>query len=113
MTVAIYLIAILGVALLVVVHEAGHYFAARWFVMRVLRFSIGFGPGLGKDEARRSGTIYQVGVLPFLAYVQIAGMNPYEESDLEDPGSYANASLWGRIVTIAAGPLTNYLFESV
>jgi regulator of sigma E protease len=45
--------------------------------------------------------------------VQIAGMNPYEESDPKDPGSYANASLWGRIVTIAAGPLTNYFFASV
>jgi regulator of sigma E protease len=40
-------------------------------------------------------------------------MNPYEEQDENDKGSYANASLWGRIVTIAAGPLANYLFASV
>ena len=40
-------------------------------------------------------------------------MNPYEESDPKDAGSYANASLWARIVTIAAGPLTNYFFASV
>jgi regulator of sigma E protease len=57
--------------------------------------------------------VYQVALIPFLAYVQIAGMNPYEETDPKDPGSYANASLWGRIVTIAAGPLTNYFFASV
>jgi regulator of sigma E protease len=57
--------------------------------------------------------VYQVALIPFLAYVQIAGMNPYEESDPKDPGSYANASLWARIVTIAAGPLTNYFFASV
>jgi regulator of sigma E protease len=113
MTVARYLVAILGLALLMIVHEAGHYFAARKFGMRVVRFSIGFGPTLWKHKPKDSPTVYQVALIPFLAYVQIAGMNPYEESDPKDPGSYANASLWGRIVTIAAGPLTNYLFASV
>jgi regulator of sigma E protease len=48
-----------------------------------------------------------------LAYVQIAGMNPLEEIDPKDEGSYANASLIGRITTIFAGPLANYLFASV
>src|SRR5271165_4576142 len=113
MTVALTLVAILGLALLMIVHEAGHYFAARRFGMRVIRFSIGFGPTLWKHKPKDSPTVYQVALIPFLAYVQIAGMNPYEESDPKDPGSYANASLWGRIVTIAAGPLTNYFFASV
>ncbi|HEY8041661.1 MAG TPA: M50 family metallopeptidase [Polyangiaceae bacterium] len=113
MTVALYLVAILGLAVLMVVHEAGHYFAARKFGMRVVRFSIGFGPTLWKHKPKDSPTVYQVALIPFLAYVQIAGMNPYEESDPKDPGSYANAGLWARIVTIAAGPLTNYFFASV
>ncbi len=113
MTVAGYLVAILGLAVLMIVHEAGHYFAARRFGMRVVRFSIGFGPTIWKHKPKSSPTVYQVALIPFLAYVQIAGMNPYEESDPKDPGSYANASLWGRIVTIAAGPLTNYFFASV
>jgi regulator of sigma E protease len=107
------LVAILGLAVLMIVHEGGHYLAARKFGMRVLRFSIGFGPTLWKHQPKDSPTVYQVALIPFLAYVQIAGMNPYEESDPKDPGSYANASLWGRIVTIAAGPLTNYFFASV
>src|ERR1019366_2019958 len=113
MTVALYLVAILGLALLMIVHEAGHYFAARKFGMRVIRFSIGFGPTLWKHKPKDSPTVYQVALIPFLAYVQIAGMNPYEESDPKDPGSYANAGLWARTVTIAAGPLTNYFFASV
>jgi regulator of sigma E protease len=113
MTVAPYLVAILGLAVLMIVHEAGHYFAARRFGMRVVRFSIGFGPTIWKHKPKDSPTVYQVALIPFLAYVQIAGMNPYEETDPKDPGSYANASLWGRIVTIAAGPLTNYFFASV
>jgi regulator of sigma E protease len=113
MTIASILVAILGLAVLMVVHEAGHYFAARRFGMRVIRFSIGFGPTIWKHKPKDSPTVYQVALIPFLAYVQIAGMNPYEDTDPKDPGSYANASLWGRIVTIAAGPLTNYFFASV
>ena len=113
MTVALILVAILGLAVLMIVHESGHYFAARKFGMRVVRFSIGFGPTLWKHKPKDSPTVYQVALIPFLAYVQIAGMNPYEESDPKDPQSYANASLWARIVTIAAGPLTNYFFASV
>jgi regulator of sigma E protease len=81
--------------------------------MRVTKFSIGFGPTLWKHRPKNSPTTFQVAIIPFLAYVQIAGMNPYEESDPKDPESYANASLWGRIVTIAAGPLANYFFASI
>jgi regulator of sigma E protease len=113
MTLATYLVAILGLAVLMIVHEGGHYLAARRFGMRVVRFSIGFGPTIWRHKPKDSPTVYQVAAIPFLAYVQIAGMNPYEENDPEDPGSYANASLWGRIVTIAAGPLTNYFFASI
>jgi regulator of sigma E protease len=109
----LYLIAILGLAVLMIVHEGGHYVAARRYGMRVVRFSIGFGPTLWRHKPKNSPTVYQVALVPFLAYVQIAGMNPYEETDPKDEGSYANASLWARVVTIAAGPLTNYFFASV
>ena len=107
------LIAILGLAVLMVVHEGGHYLAARRFGMRVTKFSIGFGPTLWKHRPKNSPTTFQVAIIPFLAYVQIAGMNPYEDNDPKDPESYANASLWARIVTISAGPLANYFFASV
>jgi regulator of sigma E protease len=108
-----YILAALGLAVLMIVHEGGHYLAARKFGMRVIRFSIGFGPRLYQHRPVGSPTVYQVCIIPFLAYVQIAGMNPYEEIDPNDPGSYANASLLGRIVTIGAGPLANYFFASV
>ncbi|MBK9262061.1 MAG: site-2 protease family protein [Polyangiaceae bacterium] len=131
------LVGILGLALLMVVHESGHYFAARAFGMHVTKFSIGFGPTFFKivpkdgyfwfitgadkiqirlwkhDPERHGPTIYQVAMIPFLAYVQIAGMNPFEDNDPNDKHSYANASLTGRISTIFAGPLANYLFASV
>jgi regulator of sigma E protease len=110
---ALVLVAILGLALLMIVHEAGHLLAARAFGMRVVRFSIGFGPALWRYQAKGSETIYQVALIPFLAYVQIAGMNPFEDVDPDDKSSYANASLIGRISAIFAGPLANYLFASV
>jgi regulator of sigma E protease len=110
---AFYIVGILGLALLMVVHETGHLLAARAFGMRVIRFSIGFGPPLWRYQAPKSDTVYQVAPIPFVAYVQIAGMNPFEEVDPDDKGSYANASLVARIVTIFAGPLANYLFASV
>ena len=107
------LVGILGLALLMVVHEGGHLIAARAFGMRVIKFSIGFGPALWRHQPKGSETIYQVALIPFLAYVQISGMNPLEEVDPDDKGSYANASLVGRISAIFAGPLANYLFASV
>lgn len=131
------LVAILGLALLMVVHEGGHLIAARAFRMRVNTFSIGFGPTFFKIEPsegyfwftalggkvrlrlgrhvpdKHGPTVYQAALIPFLAYVQIAGMNPFEEHDPDDEGSYANASLFGRITTIFGGPLANYLFASV
>ncbi|NUP13973.1 MAG: site-2 protease family protein [Polyangiaceae bacterium] len=131
------IVAILGLAVLMIVHEAGHYFAARASGLRVLKFSIGFGPTLFKilpedgfwmfssfgdrakfklfkhDPEKHGPTVFQVAVIPFLAYVQIAGMNPLEENDPNDKGSYANAGLWARVVTIFAGPLANYLAASL
>ncbi len=110
---AVVLVAILGLAVLMIVHEAGHLLAARAFGMRVVRFSIGFGPALWRYQAKGSETVYQIALIPFLAYVQIAGMNPFEDVDPDDKSSYANASLIGRISAIFAGPLSNYLFASV
>ncbi len=113
MTVAYYVVAIFGLALLMIVHEGGHYLAARRYGMRVIKFSIGFGPSIWRKQPKDSPTTFQIAIIPFLAYVQIAGMNPFEDHDPNDKGSYANASLWARVVTIAAGPLANYFFASV
>jgi regulator of sigma E protease len=107
------LIAILGLALLMTVHELGHHLVARAFKMRVVRFSIGFGPALWRYQSKKSGTIYQIALIPFLAFVQVDGMNPFEEHDPNDRGSYANGTLTARILQIFAGPLANYVFASV
>lgn len=108
-----WLTSLLGIALLMVVHESGHYFIARAFGMRVERFAIGIGPTIWRHQPKGSDTIFQVGLIPFLAYVQIAGLNPFEEVDEDDDASFANASLLGRTSAIIAGPLANYLSASL
>jgi len=101
-----------ALVVLMIVHESGHFFAAKAFKMRVEVFSIGFGPPIWKHQPKGSPTTYQIALIP-LAYVRIAGMNPFEEVDPDDEGSYANGSLVARISAILAGPLANYVFASV
>jgi regulator of sigma E protease len=81
--------------------------------MRVTRFSIGFGPALVTYRPRNSPTTFQICAIPFLAYVMIAGMNPAEEVDPNDPGIYSNKSVFARIVTIFGGPFANYVAASL
>lgn len=107
------LLAIIGLSLLVVVHEAGHYLAARASGMRVTKFSIGFGPALLRYQPQGSPTVFQICVIPLLAYVAIAGMNPAENIDRNDPELFPNKSVFARIAAIFAGPFANYLAASL
>jgi regulator of sigma E protease len=105
------IVAILGLGLLIVVHEAGHYVVARLTGMRVERFSIGFGPGIIKW--RHKETLFQIAPIPFGGFVQIVGMNPHEEYDEKDPSVYPNRPALFRFLTIFAGPATNVISACV
>src|SRR5437588_4077935 len=103
-----YLLAFLGFIALIVLHEAGHFTAAKAVGMRVERFSLFFGPMLVK--VRRGETEYGVGPIPLGGYVKITGMNPHEELPPEvRPRAYFNQPVWKRVVVILAGPLVNLL----
>jgi regulator of sigma E protease len=104
-----YLLAFLALGFLIVVHEGGHYFVARWCRMRIERFSIGFGPGLLKKTSKKTGTTFQLAPIPFGGFVEIRGMNIAEDIDPDDKHAYPNRPAWQRFVTIFAGPATNYL----
>lgn len=103
-----YVPGIVALGFLIVVHEAGHYFVARWCRMRVERFSVGFGPGILKRRAK-NGTVFQLAPIPFGGFVEIRGMNIAEEVDPEDAAAYPNRPAWQRFITILAGPATNYI----
>lgn len=102
-------LAILSLAFLIVVHEGGHYFVARWCKMRIERFSIGFGPGILKRVSKKTGTTFQLAPIPFGGFVEIRGMNIAEEVDPDDRFAYPNRPAWQRFLTIFAGPATNYI----
>ena len=101
------LLAILGLALLIVLHEAGHFMVARLCGMRVERFSIGFGKAVA--SFKRGDTIYQIAPIPLGGFVQITGLNPHEEFDKNDPYVYPNRPRWMRFMVLLAGPASNYL----
>jgi regulator of sigma E protease len=101
-----YVYAFLGFALLIILHEAGHFAAAKAVGMRVERFSLFFGPLLVK--IRRGETEYGIGPIPLGGYVKITGMNPAEEIAPEVlPRAYYNQPVWKRVVVILAGPAVN------
>jgi len=103
-----YLLAFVGFIVLIVLHEAGHFTAAKAVGMRVERFSLFFGPLLVKK--RVGETEYGIGPIPLGGYVKITGMNPNEVLP-EDvaPRAYYNQKVWKRVVVILAGPAVNLL----
>jgi regulator of sigma E protease len=103
-----YLYAFLGFAALIVLHEAGHFLAAKAVGMRVERFSLFFGPLL--ISKRWGETEYGIAPIPLGGYVKITGMNPNEEIPPEvRPRAYYNQPVWKRVVVILAGPAVNLL----
>jgi regulator of sigma E protease len=103
-----YLLAFVGFAGLIVLHEFGHFLAAKAVGMRVERFSLFFGPMFAKF--RRGETEYGIGPIPLGGYVRITGMNPREEIPREVvPRAYYNQPVWKRVVVILAGPAMNLL----
>jgi regulator of sigma E protease len=103
-----WLLAFVGFALLVILHELGHFGAAKAVGMRVERFSLFFPPTLLRKKVGE--TEYALGAIPAGGYVKISGMNPDE--DLPDEvrtRAYYAQPVWKRIVVIAAGPAMNLL----
>jgi regulator of sigma E protease len=101
-----WLLAFLGFAALIILHELGHFAAAKAVGMRVERFSLFFPPLLAR--VRRGETEYAVGAVPLGGYVKITGMNPAEEIPPEVAHrAYYRQPVWKRIVVIGAGPAVN------
>ena len=101
-----WLLAFLGFAVLIVLHELGHFAAAKAVGMRVERFSLFFPPLAAR--LRRGETEYAIGTIPLGGYVKITGMNPAEDIPPEVAHrAYFRQPVWKRIVVIAAGPAVN------
>ncbi len=106
-TTAFYLLVVLGV--IIFVHEAGHLLMARALDIRVLAFSLGFGPRLW--GFKRGETDYKVSAFPLGGYVKLGGEHAEERTD--DPRDFVNRPRWQRILVYLAGPLMNVVLALV
>ena len=103
-----WVLALAGFSALILLHEFGHFAAAKAVGMRVERFSLFFPPHILK---RKSGeTEYALGTIPIGGYVKISGMSPAENlpDDVRDRAYHAQP-VWKRMVVIAAGPAMNFV----
>ena len=101
---------ILLIGPLIFFHEFGHFIAARFFKVGVVRFSIGFGPKL--FGFKRGETEYVVGALPLGGFVRMVGADPSEMSGLsteERSTALWSKPVWQRAIIVLAGPLANLL----
>ena len=99
---------VLGV--LVFVHELGHFLAARRLGVRVLTFSLGFGPKLLK--VRRGDTEYCISVIPLGGYVKMAGENP-DDPRTGRPDEFLSKTKWERFQILIMGPAMNIILAVV
>jgi len=95
---------VLGV--LIFVHELGHFLVARWYGVRVLTFSLGFGPKILKY--RRGDTEYCVSAIPLGGYVKLAG-ETVEDDRTGAPDEFLSKSKWVRFQVYLAGPVMNLI----
>lgn len=103
---AFFLVVVLGI--LVFIHEAGHFLAARLFGVGVETFSLGFGKRLA--GFRRGGTDYRVSMIPLGGYVKMVGELPEEtaqEKGWPPDASFNAKTRWQRLIIMAAGPAMN------
>ncbi|HUJ59583.1 MAG TPA: site-2 protease family protein [Kofleriaceae bacterium] len=102
---------LLLVGVLVVIHELGHFIAAKLLHVKVLRFSLGYGRPLVRVKLRE--TEYQIGVFPLGGYVRILGI----EGDTTQKGdagrSFTSRPLWQRLAIVLAGPAANLLLPVI
>lgn len=96
----------------IMIHEAGHFFTARWFGMKAERFFFGFGPTLW--STRRGDTEYGVKAIPAGGFVKIAGMNRYEEIAPGDiDRAFFSKPAWQRAIVLVAGSCTHFVVAAV
>ena len=103
----------LAISLLVAVHESGHYFAARMSGVKVLEYSIGFGPAIWRRKAGADATEYQLRALPIGGYVRLLDEREGAVAEDELHRSFNRRPYWQRIFVLSAGPGMNFLFAIV
>ena len=116
------LVVVVVLGFMIFVHELGHFMAAKWFGVRVLTFSFGFGKRLfgfkhrfsfgaledNEQDRGTNATDYRVSVLPFGGYLRMAGED-HSKSRKDEPGDFLGRPRWQRFVIVMMGPTMNVL----
>jgi regulator of sigma E protease len=98
--------ALVMIGVMILIHELGHYWAARFFDVKVDTFSFGFGPRL--FGWKQGETDFRLSLLPFGGYVKMVGEQPGDEQSSE-PRSFQNKPRWQRLIVVFAGPAMNII----
>lgn len=103
---------VLFIGILIFVHELGHFLAAKYFNIKVLKFSLGFGPPLFRYT--RGETVYQIALLPLGGFVKMLGDSPLDDVEDEDKDrAFNSVAVHQRAMVAFAGPLFNLVFPVV
>lgn len=105
----IFLSAIILLGVIIFIHELGHFLFAKILGVRILKFSLGFGPRIiGK---KYGDTEYLISSVPLGGYVKMLGENTDDELSEEDkPYAYNNQPVWKRVIIVSSGPIFNLAF---
>ena len=107
------LLAILLLAILIVIHEAGHFWATRATGIQVYEFAVGFGPKLIGWKSRKYETTFAIRAIPLGGYCAFYGENDTTGVSRDDPRCFAKQKLWKRMITILMGPGMNFVLAFV
>ncbi len=103
---------LIGIALMIVVHEGAHFVAAKGFGMKATEAFFGFGPRIW--SMTRGETEYGIKAIPLGGYVRIIGMSPLEEIDPDDEGrTYRNAPFWQKSIVVLAGIFSHFVMATL
>lgn len=113
MTILYVLAALLMLGVMVMVHEAGHFFAARLTGIPVKEFAIGFGPKLLSRKSKKHETDISLRLIPAGGFCAFYGEDDVEGKETKDPRALQNYSVWKRMLTIIMGPAMNLIMAFV
>ena len=103
---------LIGIAVMIVVHEGAHFVAAKGFGMKATEAFFGFGPRIW--SMTRGETEYGIKAIPLGGYVRIIGMNPLEEIDPDDEErTYRNAPFWQKSIVVLAGIFSHFVMATL
>ena len=102
------LIAVLGIMVMITVHEFGHYVVGKLFKFKINEFAIGMGPAIFK-RTKKDGEVFSIRILPLGGFCSFAG----EDEDDASPDSFNSKAPWKRILVLLAGATMNYILALV